>query len=46
MSYRERIVVDGAPIAAADFASLVTEVLEAADRRRPAPRSADRVRGC
>ena len=32
VTYRERIVVDGAPIAAADFAGLVGEVLAHADR--------------
>src|SRR5262245_13008327 len=32
VSYRERIVVDGHPIAAADFGPLVDEVLDAADR--------------
>ena len=32
VTYRERIVVDGRPIAAADFARLVDEVLPAADR--------------
>ena len=39
VSYRERIVVDGRPIAAADFARLVAEVLPAADRvaRRHGP---------
>ncbi len=39
VSYRERIVVDGSPIAPAAFGSLVTEVLEAADRieRRHGP---------
>lgn len=31
-SYRERIVVDGRPITAADFVPLVTEVLAAADQ--------------
>jgi dihydrofolate synthase/folylpolyglutamate synthase len=39
VSYRERIVVDGRPIAAADFARLVGEVVPAADRvaRRHGP---------
>jgi dihydrofolate synthase / folylpolyglutamate synthase len=39
VSYRERIVVDGRPIAAADFARLVAEVVPAADRvaRRHGP---------
>lgn len=32
VTYRERIVVDGRPIAAADFARLVDEALPAADR--------------
>jgi dihydrofolate synthase/folylpolyglutamate synthase len=32
VSYRERIVVDGSPIAAPDFGLLVTEVLAVADR--------------
>jgi dihydrofolate synthase/folylpolyglutamate synthase len=32
VSYRERIVVDGTPIASEDFAALIGEVLEAADR--------------
>ncbi|MEP7360521.1 MAG: Mur ligase family protein [Chloroflexota bacterium] len=31
VSYRERIVVDGAPIAVEDFITVVTEVLDAAD---------------
>jgi dihydrofolate synthase/folylpolyglutamate synthase len=31
VSYRERIVVDGSPIAAADFAALVSELLEVAE---------------
>ena len=39
VSYRERIVVDGTPIAAADFGALVAEVLDGADRlaRRHGP---------
>ena len=39
VSYRERIVVDGRPIDAADFARLVAEVVPAADRvaRRHGP---------
>lgn len=39
VDYRERIVVDGQPIAAADFAGLVDEVLAAADEveRRVGP---------
>jgi dihydrofolate synthase/folylpolyglutamate synthase len=32
VSYRERILVDGAPIAAADFVGVMKEVLAAADR--------------
>ena len=43
--YRERIVVDGRPIAAAPFAALLDEVLAAADGGRAAPRAPDRVRG-
>ena len=34
VSYRERIVVDGAPIAAGDFASIIESVLDAAGRLR------------
>jgi dihydrofolate synthase/folylpolyglutamate synthase len=39
VSYRERIVVDGSPIAASEFGPLVAEVLAAADRveRRHGP---------
>ncbi|MEO8625507.1 MAG: dihydrofolate synthase, partial [Candidatus Limnocylindrales bacterium] len=31
VSYRERIIIDGAPIAVDDFVAVVTEVLDAAD---------------
>ena len=45
VSYRERIVVDGSPIGAADFAALLDEVLAAADGIAARARPADRVRG-
>src|SRR5262245_16928696 len=35
VSYRERIVIDGHPIGADDFAALIDEVLEVADRIAP-----------
>ena len=44
VTYRERIQVDGRPIAPDDFARLVDRVLAAADRIAPTSRRADRVR--
>jgi dihydrofolate synthase / folylpolyglutamate synthase len=48
VSYRERIIVDGSPIAATDFGQLVSEVLAAADRlaRRHGPPTEFEVLTC